>query len=147
MDRIGAAREGQAARRRVLVVDDSPVIRSVVQIYLRDRGIDFQEAADGQRALQLTRLVKFDLIIADVRMPGMDGIRFISEVRAHAGATDSDVPVILVTGEKSTETFRRASEAGATVILKKPVSSAGLASAVDKLLPAGGAVAGGPVGA
>lgn len=123
-------------------MDDSPVIRSVVQIYLRDRGLEFQEAADGQRALQLTRLMKFDLIIADVRMPGMDGIRFLSELRARTGATHRDVPVILVTGEKSTETFRRANEAGATVILKKPVSSAGLTSAVDKLLPAGGAVTG-----
>lgn len=146
MEQPIAGNQPGSSPRRVLVVDDSPVIRSVVQIYLRDRGLEFHEAGDGQRALQLARLMKFDLVIADVRMPGTDGIRFITELRARAGATHCDVPVILVTGEKSTDTFRRANEAGATVILKKPVSSAGLVSAVDKLLPTGGAVAGGAVG-
>jgi CheY-like chemotaxis protein len=129
-----------AGARRVLVVDDSPVVRSVVQIYLRDRGLQFQEAADGQRALQLARLVRFDLVIADVRMPGMDGIRFITELRAGAGLTNRQVPVILITGEKSTDTFRRATDAGATVILRKPVSSAGLTDAVGRLLPVSGAL-------
>lgn len=141
MEQSRAVTDGtvECAARRVLVVDDSPVIRSVVQIYLRDRGLEFQEASDGQRALQVARLVRFDLVIADVRMPGMDGIRFISELRGNGGATDRAVPVILITSEKSSDTQRRALDAGATVILRKPVSSAGLSEAVSRLLPAVGA--------
>lgn len=134
----GSSEGGARATRRVLIADDSPVIRSVVQIYLRDRGLEFEEAADGQRALALARLVPFDLVIADVRMPGMDGIRFVAALREGAGATPATVPVILVTGEKSTETWRRCQASGATVVLKKPVSSAGLLDAVAQALGPGG---------
>ena len=79
---------------RLLVVDDEEKIRVLVRKYAEYEGYEVEEAADGMSAIELCRQEKFDLIILDVMMPGMDGYRVCERIRS-----ESDVPIILITAK------------------------------------------------
>ena len=76
----------------VLVVEDETEIADVLEAYLRKEGFRTERAADGDRALELHRLVKPDLILLDVMLPKKDGLEVLRKVRA-----DGNTPVILLT--------------------------------------------------
>lgn len=118
---------------KVLLIDDSPTIRSIVKVYLMGHGFDFLEAGDGERGLQVAKLMGPDLIIADVNMPRMDGISLVKRMRADPGAL-SRIPVILITGTAHAAE-EEARQCGANAFLRKPVSSEALAKAVSECLP------------
>jgi two-component system chemotaxis response regulator CheY len=118
----------------ILLVDDSPTIRSVLKVYLMGLGREFVEAEDGVRALRLVRLMEIELIIADVNMPVMDGLTFARELRASADQRLRTVPVILLTSEKGPEIETKGREAGVQAILHKPVDPVNLKQAVEPLL-------------
>ena len=122
----------------ILVVDDSPTLRGIVKIYMRPLAVEVMEADGGERALQLARLAVPSLIVADINMPGMDGITFVKQLRADSRPEVRNIPVIFLTGEKTEEQRERAKAAGANDFLEKPVKSAPLQEAVRKIL--GGAV-------
>jgi two-component system chemotaxis response regulator CheY len=115
-------------RKTVLVVDDSQTIREIVKIYLKESDVDFVEAPDGARALALCRLMPLHLVVADIKMPGMDGIEFTRQLRADPEAGRARLPVILMTGEKDGDLKDRGLAAGATAFLHKPLSSQELRS-------------------
>ncbi|MFH0901199.1 MAG: response regulator [Pseudomonadota bacterium] len=119
----------------ILVVDDSPTARSVIQVYLASLGCNFLEASSADRALQILRLVNVDLVIADIRMPGTDGVTFVRQVRAESKPWLRTVPIVLLTGDTSLETRRDGIQAGANEFLLKPVCEANLANVVQKYLP------------
>ena len=85
---------------RVLVVDDEPIVREVVCTYLRRDGHATVEAGDGEQALHLLASERFDLVVLDVMVPGVDGLEICRRVRA-----GSDLPVILLTAR--VEVLRR----------------------------------------
>jgi two-component system chemotaxis response regulator CheY len=118
--------------KKVLLIDDSPTIRSIVQIYLMGRSLEFVEAADGERGLQLARLLGVDLIIADVNMPKMDGFALVKRIRGEVGKL-SKVPIVLLTGS-ATVAESQALECGANAFVRKPVSSGDLVRVVSGLL-------------
>ncbi len=120
----------------ILVVDDSPTLRGIVKIYMRPLQVDVMEADGGERALQLARLAVPTLILADINMPGMDGITFVKQLRADSRAEVRGIPVIFLTGDKSGELRQRAQEAGASDFLEKPVKSGPLQDAVKRILNA-----------
>jgi two-component system chemotaxis response regulator CheY len=120
----------------ILLVDDSPTIRQILKIYLMGRPFEFLEADNGERALQLVKLMPVELVIADVKMPGMDGLSFVRELRAVEGPRVRNLPVILLTGEKSDDIRVQGMQAGANAFLQKPVSSSRLKELVNELLPA-----------
>ncbi len=78
------------------------------------------------------------LVVADINMPGMDGITFVKKLRAEPRAEVRRIPVIFLTGDKSGELRERAAEAGANDFLEKPVKSAPLQEAVRRILDAAG---------
>jgi two-component system chemotaxis response regulator CheY len=121
------------AKKKVLVVDDSPTIRSIVQIYLMGRPLEFVEAADGARGLQLARLLGVDLVIADVTMPVMDGFTLARTLRSEPGPVGR-VPIILLTGNAAAREAD-ALECGADAFVRKPVSSSDLNRVVSSLVP------------
>lgn len=121
--------------KTILLVDDSPVIRSVIRIYLERLPHTFEEAPDARAALDMLSRRPVDLIVADYNMPGMTGLSFLQHVRAHANARVRRLPVVLLTGEKSRDLPDRSKAAGATAFLRKPVSSTGLLALVRELLP------------
>ncbi len=119
--------------KKVLLIDDSPAIRNIVQIFLTGRPLEFVEAADGERGLQLARLLDIDLIIADVNMPRMDGLTLVKRIRAESGKI-RDVPIILLTG-KQEASEEDALRCGANAFVRKPVTSDALVRVLTRLLP------------
>ena len=119
----------------ILVVDDSPTVRNIIKIYLMNLRLSILEAEDATRALQLLRLVPVSVVIADINMPGMDGITFVKEIRASKEAQLRGIPVILLTAEKGGDLRQRGAEAGANAFVQKPVSHADLTETVRQFLP------------
>ena len=123
--------------KTILLIDDSPTIRSVIKVYLMTRKFEFLDAENGERGLQLVRLLPVDLVIADVKMPVIDGISFLRQVRADTRPQLKNLPIILLTGDKSEELRKEGLGAGATAFLHKPISNTQLCEAVDKIIPPG----------
>jgi CheY-like chemotaxis protein len=127
------------ARRTILVVDDSATIRDFVKIYLMDFGCDFVEAESGERALKLARLMTLDLIIADVKMPEMDGFELVRRLRSDADIKSKGAPILLLTGEKAPMLRARCLSAGANAFLPKPIDTEKLRELARQMLNAGAA--------
>jgi two-component system chemotaxis response regulator CheY len=119
----------------ILVVDDSPTVRNIIKIYLMNLRLSILEAEDATRALQLLRLVPVSVVIADINMPGRDGITFVKEIRASKEAQLRGIPVILLTAEKGGDLRQKGAEAGANAFIQKPVSHADLTETVRQFLP------------
>jgi two-component system, chemotaxis family, chemotaxis protein CheY len=119
----------------ILVVDDSPTVRNIIKIYLMNLRLSILEAEDATRALQLLKLVPVSVVIADINMPGMDGITFVKEIRSSKEAQLRGIPVILLTAEKGAELRQRGVEAGANAFIQKPVSHHDLTETVRQFLP------------
>jgi EAL domain-containing protein (putative c-di-GMP-specific phosphodiesterase class I) len=116
------------SKASVLVVDDDPdVLRGVVRL-LRSQGYSVTSANNGADAARSLHGRSFDVIVSDIKMPGMDGIQLLREVREH----DLHVPVVLVTGEPAVSTAVQALEYGAFHYLTKPVDSEALMRSVAK---------------
>ena len=121
----------------ILIIDDSPTIRNIIKVYLMGSQFEFMEAEGGEKGLELVRKGSVELVIADINMPGMDGLTFVRQLRADARPELRGIPVILLTGEKAEALRIQGLKAGANEFIRKPVSSAGLIEAVNKLLNAG----------
>ena len=119
---------------KILIVDDSPTMRSIVKVLLKRAaidGADVLEAEDGARALALLGEERPDLVLSDWNMPQMSGIEFLEAARA-AG---SDTPIGFLTSEASPDVERRAAAAGASFVLRKPFTPPELQAALAPLLP------------
>ncbi|HVE86714.1 MAG TPA: response regulator [Myxococcales bacterium] len=120
---------------KILIIDDSPSIRTIIRLYLMGRQLEFIEATDGAHGLQLAVERGVDLVIADFNMPVMNGIDFVSNLRIHENEALRGVPVILLTANKDEEVKNRALEAGVNAFAVKPISRDQLTSTVEQHLP------------
>jgi len=118
---------------RVLFVEDSEVNRRVIKEMLRAGGIDMAEAEDGKVGLQMIEANDYDLILMDLRMPGMDGVTAIRHLRARADAK-AQLPVIVLTADAGANIDVDCKDAGADAVLNKPVSMAALYEAIAGLM-------------
>ena len=119
----------------ILLVDDSPTVRAIVRTFLMELRPSFLEATDGERALRLIRLSPVDLVIADVRMDPMDGITFVRTLRQDERPRIRDVPVVMLTGDRSEEIRKRGLEAGANAFVTKPIDPRTLLETIGRVLP------------
>jgi two-component system, chemotaxis family, chemotaxis protein CheY len=106
---------------RVLIVDDSSVMRKIVERSLRQAGIDLTqvlEAGNGAEALATLQTSPVDLILCDINMPVMDGLEFIKQLPGVENA--KGVPVIMITTEGSEAHVVQALSAGARGYIRKP---------------------------
>ena len=103
-------------RSRVLVVDDESSIRELLQKTLALAEYDVDTAPDGRAALERLRLGNYDLLIADLKMPGMDGLTLIREARR----LKADLPVIIITGFSTESSAIEAVNLGVAGYLTKP---------------------------
>lgn len=111
----------------VLVVDDEEPLRRLIDRMLSRAGLQVQTAASAEEALDILRLGRrFDTIVSDLMMPGMDGMQFLREIRQ----LDLDVPMIFLTGNPSLSTAMEAMEQGGFRYLAKPVESERLVAIV-----------------
>ena len=105
-----------AGRPRVLVVDDEASIRELLEKTLALADYDVDLAADGRAALDRLRIIPYDLLITDLKMPGVDGLTVIKEARR----LKPDVPVIIITGFSSEASAIEAVNLGVSGYLTKP---------------------------
>jgi two-component system chemotaxis response regulator CheY len=108
----------------VLIVDDSAAIRKILQRVLRQAEIPVgtvYEAADGVEALELLRAQKVGLVLSDINMPNMDGLEFLTKVRAEPAW--EKLPVVMVSTEGTHAKVLEAVERGASGYVRKPFTA------------------------
>ena len=109
---------------RTLIVDDSSVMRKIVERALRQAGLDqlvVHEAGSGAEGLDVLKAKPVDLILTDINMPVMDGLEFLRQVRAQSLAPG--VPVVMITTESSEDHVKQAIQAGAQGYIRKPFTA------------------------
>lgn len=116
----------------ILAVDDSASMRQMVSFTLKDAGYTVVEAGDGNEALKAAQSGKFDLVLSDVNMPGMDGITLIKELRNLANFKGT--PILMLTTEAGADKKQEGKQAGATGWIVKPFNPEKLLSTVQKVL-------------
>jgi len=121
---------GGNARPRVLVVDDEASIRDLLAKTLALAEYDVDVAPDGRSALERMRMYPYDLLIADLKMPGMDGLTVIREAKRYKG----DLPVIIITGFSTESSAIEAVNLGVAGYLTKPFRVPQVLAAAAKAL-------------
>ncbi len=119
-----------ALRPRVLVVDDEASIRDLLSKTLALAEYDVDAAPDGRSALERMRMYPYDLLIADLKMPGMDGLTVIKEARRYK----TDLPVIIITGYSTESSAIEAVNIGVAGYLTKPFRVPQVLAAAAKAL-------------
>ncbi|MGE4055172.1 MAG: response regulator [Vicinamibacterales bacterium] len=119
-----------SARPRILVVDDEASIRDLLSKTLAMSDYDVDVAADGRTAVDRMRLNNYDLLVTDVRMPGMDGLTVIREARRYK----ANLPVIVITGFSTEATAIDALNLGVAGYLTKPFQRRQVLSKVARAL-------------
>ena len=118
--------------RRILVVDDDPLIRKLVATTLEDvSGFELVEASDGVEAVAAAKDCEPQIVFLDIDMPRMDGISACAEIRAAAGTSNATIVMLTAASDDGVE--RRAGEAGADLFLTKPFSPLDLLRLVDRI--------------
>lgn len=117
---------------RVLVADDSRVMRQIVIRTLRQAGYDWEitEAPDGAAALDIAQSEDPDLVLSDWNMPEMTGIELLRAMRRHG----IDIPLGFVTSEGSAEMREQADAAGALFLIAKPFTAETFRDTIDPFL-------------
>ena len=123
-------------RFNALVVEDSPPMRKMIVFALsRVRELDVVEADDGVDALRRIAGTKFDIIITDINMPILDGLKLVKRLRADDNY--KDVPIVIITTEGAAEDRQRALTLGANAYITKPIQAQQVISHVREILQLG----------
>ncbi|HEX2676355.1 MAG TPA: response regulator [Polyangiales bacterium] len=124
---------GNAHSYTCLVVEDSPMMRQLIVFALsRIKNMTVTEADDGISGLKKLATDRFDLIITDINMPIMDGLKLVKKIRTDE--RHKDVPVIVITTEGSKEDRERAMALGASAYITKPIQAPQVIEIVKELL-------------
>ena len=117
---------------KILIVDDFSTMRRIVKNLLRDLGFtNTSEADDGLTALPMLQSGKYDFLVTDWNMPGMQGIDLLKAVRADANL--ASLPVLMVTAESKKDQIVEAAQAGVNGYVVKPFTAATLKEKIDKI--------------
>jgi two-component system, chemotaxis family, chemotaxis protein CheY len=118
---------------KVLVVEDSPTMRQLIVFALkRLRGLSIVEANDGVDGLKKIAADKFDLILTDINMPIMDGLKLVSLVRSDPN--HRTIPIVVITTEGANEDRERALALGANDYITKPIQTNKIIDVTKRLL-------------
>ena len=120
---------------RVLFVEDDAMNRRVVKDMLRVVGTEMEEAPEAETGLRMLGEQAFDIVLMDLRMPGMDGLTAIRELRSRPGS--SNLPVIVVTADTAIDLRDQCFGAGADEVIVKPVAMAALLDAIGRMAARG----------
>ncbi|PKN11659.1 MAG: response regulator [Deltaproteobacteria bacterium HGW-Deltaproteobacteria-4] len=117
----------------VLIVEDSPTMRQLIVFALkRIRGLNIVEAGDGVDGLKKLSATKFDMILTDINMPIMDGLKLVSLVRSDPNY--AAVPIVIITTEGASEDKERAIALGANAYITKPIQTTQILDVTRRLL-------------
>ena len=129
----GKVERSAVAEYSCLVVEDSPMMRQLVVFALgRISNLSVTEADDGVDGLRKLAAGKFDIILTDINMPIMDGLKLIQRVRMDA--THKDTPIVVITTEGGREDRERALRLGANAYITKPIQAPRVMATVKELL-------------
>lgn len=117
----------------ILFIEDDPMNRRVVKDMLDVAGATMSEAASAVEGLAMIDAEDFDVILVDLRMPGMDGMEAIRLIRARSDAK-AELPIIVVTADTAIDLRERCLEAGADDVLFKPVAMDALFDSIGRVL-------------
>lgn len=121
------------SKARVLVVDDSPTMRQLIVFSLRRLpDLEIDEAGDGVAALKKLSTQKYDLLLTDLNMPIMDGLKLISLLRNDEQY--NALPIVVITTEGANHDRERATALGANEYLAKPIQTARIIEVIKRLL-------------
>lgn len=118
-------------KTKILVVDDEPGIRGLLATILERKGYTVLLAESGKKGLDLFRRERPDLIVLDLKMPDMDGITVLQDIRG----LDSRTPVVILTGAGSEKAEKLARQLGAAEFIEKEFSLHRLGETLRRLLP------------
>ena len=116
--------------RKILVVDDDPVVGKSIDRVLSSKGYAVISARNGEEALAKLETEKYDLVFTDIKMPGMNGL----EVAERVKVSQPWLPVVIVTGYGTDANEARAAAAGVSGFLRKPLSPAMIVSSTEEAL-------------
>lgn len=117
---------------KILVIDDSPTVSNTVGWILNDFGYEVRMARDGLSALSTIHIFKPDLILLDVKLPHVDGIKLCEMLRNHAAY--ASLPIVMLSGLSSQADIDRALAAGANSYVVKPVNDDKLIAVIQEEL-------------
>jgi DNA-binding NtrC family response regulator len=112
--------------RTVLIADDDRQLRTLLAEFLTTEGFEVLQASDGVEALQAVEMGRPDVMLLDIMMPRLGGLRTLDAIHAF----DPNLPVVVMTGTLDAETLRRAIFSGATTVLTKPLQLEDVAAAI-----------------
>lgn len=119
-----------------LLVEDSPMMRQLIVFALsRIRNLEVVEADDGVDGLKKLAAGRFDIVITDINMPIMDGLKLVKRIRTDA--VHKDVPIMIISTEGGQEDRQRALQLGANSYITKPIQAPQVISKVRELLGIG----------
>lgn len=121
---------------QVIFVEDDALNRRVVRDMLKVIDIEMAEAEDAETGLQMIANHRYDVVLMDLRMPGMDGITAIRNLR-QAPDPVGRIPVIVVTADTGVDLRQRCQDAGANDVIVKPVALDALINAIGRVVATG----------
>jgi response regulator RpfG family c-di-GMP phosphodiesterase len=122
--------KGDRRNLRILLVDDEPALRELLRATFEGADVTVDEAASGLEAEARVRRRRPDVIVLDLRMPGMSGVELCERLKADSRT--ASIPIVLLTGADSEEA-RRAQRAGAAALVRKPFSPLDLLAIVERV--------------
>lgn len=117
----------------ILIIDDSSYMRGKIRTILKSENHEIFEAADGIQGLQLASSRKYDLVLLDIIMPGMDGVKILGALRQLVAGPQ----VIIVTADIQESVYKQCIDVGAFAVIHKPPKEEELLSRVQQALAAG----------
>src|SRR6478752_1734925 len=114
-----------------LIVEDSPMMRQLLAL-ARVRNLRVTEADDGVDGLRKLASARYDIIVTDINMPIMDGLKLVKRVRSDP--IHKDTPIVIITTEGSQEDRQRALQLGANAYITKPIQAPQVIATVKELL-------------
>jgi len=120
------------SRETVLVVEDEPAIRELLRLHLTLAGFDMHEVGDGRKGLDLARAQRFDVVILDIMLPGLDGVTLCRALRAEGA--NRNTPILMLTARDTESDKVVGLESGADDYVAKPFGVRELLARVQALL-------------
>lgn len=117
---------------KILIVDDDKTTRKILSLYLKEGGFNVTTAENGLNAMEKLGSDTFQLVMTDLNMPFMDGIKFIKTIKANPRT--ANIPALMLTAETDGEEKDRALKAGADGYLSKPVTAEELVAKIKQML-------------
>lgn len=127
---VGLSPDHQQEKKRLLIVDDDPLILELLGIFISSYGYDFTSATDGIEALEKIEADNnFSIVITDMIMPRMNGMQLLQRIKEQ----NNDIGVIVVTGHTGTFSYTDVINAGASDFISKPFNSDELAAKINRI--------------